>query len=208
MADIKASSKKRKVELKAISDWVSEGDRVFDLGCGRGILLEELMRAKNIYALGVDSDFEKIVRAVKRGVNVIHGDILQTLKSFDDKSFDWIICSRTLPELENVHEIMSEALRVGKRVVVGFVNYGYWYNRYFLSLKGRRTVNEIFDADWDTARPANEISIVSFKDFCKKNDITINREHFLRGNWRTPCTFMPNLLAGYALFEISEKIQK
>ena len=199
------TSKKRKIELRAIGEWVSEGERVLDLGCGRGILLEELVNAKKVYAVGVDSDFEKIVRAVKRGINVIHGDILQALRSFGDDSFDWVICSRTLPELENTHEVIGESLRVGRRVIVGFVNYGYWYNRLYLLLNGRRTLNKIFDQDWDTARPANEISVVAFKEFCKKNDIIINREHFLRGNWRTTCGRFPNLLAGYALFEISKK---
>ena len=29
---------KRKVELGAISEWVSEGESVLDLGCGRGVL--------------------------------------------------------------------------------------------------------------------------------------------------------------------------
>lgn len=32
------SSLKKKIELKAISEWVSKGDSVLDLGCGRGIL--------------------------------------------------------------------------------------------------------------------------------------------------------------------------
>lgn len=208
MADSKASLKKRKVELHAISEWVSEGERVLDLGCGRGILLEELVNAKNVYAVGVDNDFEKIVRAVKRGINVIHGDIISALQNFEDKSFDWVICSRTLPELENTHEVIGESLRVGKRVIVGFINYGFWYNRLFLLFKGRRTVNKIYDHDWDSARPTNEISVVSFKDFCNKNDIVINREHFLRANWRTPCKFFPNMMAGYALFEISQKPDK
>lgn len=200
----KSTTKKRKIELHAISEWVGDGERVLDLGCGRGILLEELVNAKSVYALGVDSDFEKILRAVKRGINVMHCDILTALKTFDDKSFDWIICSRTLTELENTKEVIDQSLRVGKRVVIGFVNYGYWYNRYHLTFKGRRTVNKIFDKDWSTARPMNQISIASFKEFCKKNDITINREHFLRGNWRTICKFLPNFFAGYALFEISK----
>ena len=51
---------KKKIELKAISEWVGEGQRVLDLGCGRGILLHELIQRKNVYAVGVDSDFEKI----------------------------------------------------------------------------------------------------------------------------------------------------
>lgn len=199
------SLSKRKIELKAISEWVGEGDRVLDLGCGRGILLSELMRQKNIYAVGVDTDFDKITRAIKRGVNAYHGDIMDLLSAFDDDSFDWIICSRTLPELDNARGVVTEALRVGKRVAVGFVNHAYWRNRISMSLTGDRIVNEVFPAKWDTARPMNAISVNSFKEFCAENDIKIMRSHFLRGDWERPCAFFPNLFSGYAIFEISKE---
>ena len=137
------SSLKKKIELKAISEWVSRGESVLDLGCGRGILLAELVRLKDVYAVGVDMDFEKISRCIKRGVNAYHGDIMELLRSFGDNSFDWIVCSRTLPELENAGEVVFESLRVARRVAVGFVNYGYWQNRLSIALTGRRIVNEI-----------------------------------------------------------------
>lgn len=201
---LKAAAK-RKIELDALVEWVNQGDRVLDLGCGRGILLKELMRLKNIYAIGVDLDFDKISKAIMRGVNVYHGDILDALSSFDDDTFDWIICSRTLPELDNARKVVLESLRVGKRVAVGFVNHGYWRNRVSQMLTGDRIVNEVFPDKWDTARPTNPISVNSFKEFCKENDIKIRRSHCLRADWRTPCKFMPNLRAGYAIFEISKK---
>ncbi len=199
------SLSKRKIELKSISEWVNEGDKVLDLGCGRGILLHELVRLKNVYGVGVDSDFDKIARAIKRGVNVYHGDILDALSSFDDNSFDWIICSRTLPELDNARNVVMEALRVGKRVAVGFVNHAYWRNRLSFAIRGERVVNEVFPSKWDTSRPMNPICVDSFKEFCSQNDINILRAQFLKGDWETPCSFMPNLFSGYAIFEISKE---
>jgi len=193
----------RKIELNAIRDWIGKGESVLDLGCGRGILLSELVREKNVYAVGVDLDFNKILKAIKRDINVLNCDILDALKSFDDQSFDWIICSRTLPELGSPETVIKEALRVSKRVAVGFINYAYWLNRLSLLLKGSRVVNEVFPSKWYESFPTNDISIDSFKEFCKSNDITINRSHFLRGNWEEACNFMPNLFAGYAIFEIS-----
>ena len=41
---------KRKIELSAIRSWIADASSVLDLGCGRGLLLEELMRTKRIYA--------------------------------------------------------------------------------------------------------------------------------------------------------------
>ena len=194
------SSLKKKIELKAISEWVSRGESVLDLGCGRGILLAELVRLKDVYAVGVDMDFEKISHCIKRGVNAYHGDIMELLRSFGDNSFDWIVCSRTLPELENAGEVVFESWRVA----VGFVNYGYWQNRLSIALTGRRIVNEVYPEPWESSRPTNQISVNSFKEFCSKNDIRIHRRHFLRADWETPCAFMPNLMSGYAIFEISK----
>ncbi len=198
------SRTKRKIELDAISAWVGRGESVLDLGCGRGILLSELMRLKEVYAVGVDLDFEKITRAIRRGVNAYHGDIMELLSSFDDKSFDWIVCSRTLPELENASEVVFESLRVARHVAVGFVNHAYWRNRLAVLFTGDRIVNEVFPEYWEASRPVNPISVKSFKNFCRKNDIKINRLHCLRADWRTPCRFMPNLMSGYAIFEISK----
>ena len=198
------SSLKKKIELRAISEWVSKGDSVLDLGCGRGILLAELVRLKDVYAVGVDMDFDKISRCIKRGVNAYHGDIMELLRSFDGDSFDWIVCSRTLPELENAREVVLESLRVARRVAVGFVNYGYWRNRLAVAVSGDRVVNEVYPERWESSRPTNQISVNSFKEFCAKNDIKIRRRHVLRADWETPCAFLPNLMAGYAIFEISK----
>ena len=173
---------KRKIELSAIRSWIADASSVLDLGCGRGLLLEELMRTKRIYAVGVDLDFDKITRAIRRGVNVIHGDILKTVNSFADKSFDWVVCSRTLPELGNPDAVIKEALRVGSRVL-----------------------NEVYPEEWSSAVPTNDISVKSFEKYCADNGIVIEKRHFLKGNWQSPCKFMPNLFAGYAIFEISKK---
>ncbi len=196
---------KRKVELDAISEWVAQGESVLDLGCGRGILLKKLADTRGIYPVGVDSDGDKILRAIKRGVNVIHGDIFEALKGFEDNSFDWIVCSRTLPELENAEEVVKESIRVAKRVAVGFINYGFWLNRLHFFLKGSRVENEVFPEPWWQSRPTNPISVSSFKVFCKTNDIKISREHYLDASWRKECRFLPELLSGYAIFEITSK---
>jgi len=199
------TSSKRKVELDSIKEWVERGSSVLDLGCGRGILLEKLVEAKGIYGVGIDSDADKISRAIKRGLSVMQCDICEALATFKDKSFDWAVCSRTLPELENPKKVVLEAIRVADRVAVGFINYGFWVNRRSYLLHGRRVVNQVYPETWAQSRPTNPISVASFKEFCKSNDIKINREHYLDGSWRKPCRFLPNLFSGYAIFEITSK---
>jgi homoserine O-acetyltransferase len=88
------SGVKRAADLKVISDWVKKGDKVLDLGCGQGILLEHLRETKNVKGLGVDYDSNKAAACISRGVNVYQGDIRKALSMLTDDSFDWVVFSR------------------------------------------------------------------------------------------------------------------
>ncbi len=198
-----ATAKKRQLDFQVIARWVKEGDSVLDLGCGRGVLLEYLKRKKSIYGIGVDSDFEKILSCVKRGVPAYQGDIRDLLATFSDNAFDRVIFSRTVEQLEEANAVLGEALRVGKRVTVGFVNHGYWINRVNTLFKGARTVNEVYPHPWYEALPANYFSINEFERFCARHEIAIKGHVHLRGNWRAECRLRPNLFAGYAIYDLA-----
>lgn len=196
-------TKKRQVDFQIIAQWVREGERVLDLGCGRGILLEYLQQTKSIYGVGVDNDFDKILSCVKRGVSVYQGDVRETLSKFPDGAFDRVVFSRTVEQLEAPAETLAESLRVGRRVTVGFVNRGFWVNRLNLFLRGRRSVNEVYPEPWYGSLPANPFSIVEFEEFCRAQSIRIENKVYLAGNWHSRCPVLPNLLSGYALYDLS-----
>lgn len=200
---MKRAAIKREVDLQILGDWVSPGARVLDLGCGRGIFLEYLRQTKQVYGIGVDNQLDKIAGCVKRGVPVYQGDIEDSLRHFPDGFFDWVVCSRTLQELNRPREVIAKSLRVGKRFAVGFVNFGYWRNRLSLLLEGRRLVNEVFPENWGEGRLLNPVAVGDFEDFCAQEGLTIERRVYLRGDWRTPCQMAPQWLAGYVLYEIS-----
>ena len=56
---ITRSDVKKEADLKVIGGWVKNDEKVLDLGCGRGILLEHLRETKNVNGLGVDYDSDK-----------------------------------------------------------------------------------------------------------------------------------------------------
>ena len=199
---VKRTAIKREVDLQIFTDWITPGSRVLDLGCGRGILLEHLAQTKDVYAVGVDTDGDKVASCVKRGVSAYQGDINDFLKEFPDQYFDWVVCSRTLTELSHPKIVLEEALRAGKRLAVGFVNYGFWLNRWFMLVSGTRVQNDVYPRPWYETRRANPVSVGDFERFCRDEQIEIYRRAFLSGDWHTPCRFWPDLLAGYALFEI------
>ncbi|MEO0794060.1 MAG: methionine biosynthesis protein MetW [Verrucomicrobiota bacterium] len=193
---------KREMDLQILLEWIADDARVLDLGCGRGILLQELINRKNCYAVGVDNDLGKITGCVKRDVPAYQGDIAEILGTFEENAFDWVVCSRTLQELGTPHTILLEALRVGKRLAVGFVNHGYWVNRWEMLKNGSRIRNEVYPDAWWTSRASNPVSVSSFENYCQEEGIAIERQVFLSDDWRTPCTFLPSLFAGYAVYEV------
>jgi methionine biosynthesis protein MetW len=196
--------KRRQVDFQVIARWVSEGDRVLDLGCGRGLLLEYLKRKKSIYGVGVDISFDKILSCVKRGVPAYHGDVRKLLATFEDNSFDRVIFSRSVDLLDDPDAILEEGLRVGKRVTVGFVNHGFWLNRLNFLIRGGRTINEVYPKPWYETLPSNPFSINEFESFCAAREIKVEHRFYLSGDWHDAAKFAPNLLAGYALYDLSK----
>ena len=194
---------KRTVDLQVITDWVTPSSCVLDLGCGRGVLLEELMQQKSTRGIGVDLDFGKISACVKRGLSAYQSDMMGFMAEFDDHHFDHVICSRTLEEVDRPNDVIAEALRVGRTLTVGFANYGYWKNRLDSVFYGRKPQNEVHPTSWQESRPANPPTVADFEAFGAKQGYRITRRTHLRGDWKTPCTFARNLLAGYALYELS-----
>lgn len=197
------SSKKRQVDFQIIAEWVSDGDRVLDLGCGRGVLLEYLIQTKSVFGVGVDIQFDKILSCVKRGVPAYQGNIASVLATFPENAFDRVIFSRTVEQLENPDHILAEGLRVGRRVTVGFVNHGFWVNRLNTLFHGARTVNEVYPLHWYESLPMNPFSINEFEDYCGVRNIRIDNRVLLSGDWEKTQKFLPNLFAGYAIYDLS-----
>lgn len=193
---------KRTVDMQIIADWVEPHSRVLDLGCGRGVLLELLAQTKDVFPVGVDLELEKISACIRRNITAYQGDMMQFMRSFPDQHFDRVICSRTLEEVGDPSAVIDEALRVGRALTVGFVNYGYWKNRLYALAQGRKPRNTVYTTEWFESRPANPVTIADFEHFCEVKKVRPVRRALLGGDWKTPCRFRPNLFAGYALYDL------
>ena len=198
---------KKEADFKVIDEWVSKGQRVLDLGCGRGILLEYLRDSKQVQGLGVDFDRSKAISCIARGVSVYQQDIRHALANLPDDSFDWVIFSRMVEELPEPGAVILEALRVGKRVAVSFVNHAYWRNRLNFLRRGKRVQNEVYPHRWEQSGLRNHFSIEEFEQFCAESQghghpFEIGRKIFHQGDGVKHCTFMPNLRSGLAIYEL------
>ena len=54
---------------------------------------------------------------------MLHGDIDTGLPEYGDKSFDYVILDQSLQQVMSPDTVLTEALRVGKWVIVGFPNF-------------------------------------------------------------------------------------
>lgn len=201
---------KKEADFRAIDDWVTPQDKVLDLGCGRGLLLEHLRETKGVLGLGVDRELDKSISCVARKVPIYQEEILHALAKFDEDTFDWVIFSRMVESLPEPGEILKQALRVGRKVAVSFVNHGYWRNRWNFLVEGKRVCNEVYPHQWESSHLSNHFSIREFEEFSKRLHsngvkVSLGRKMFYRGDWVRKCKFMPNLRAGLAIFEIVKK---
>ena len=200
-----SKNKKRHLDFQVIAQWVNKGERVLDLGCGRGVLLEYLKQKKSVYGIGVDIKFEYVLNCVKRGVTAYHGDIRRLLASFDENSFDRVIFSHSIEFVDNPDIILEEGLRVGKRVIVGFVNHGFWLNRLNFLLKGQSSASKMYLKPWYETQRSNPFSIREFDNFCKSRKMKIENRVYLSGDLRTRQEFFPNFFASYAVYDLSSQ---
>jgi len=184
-----------------ITGWVSEGASVLELGCGGGELLQMLSRQKGASVSGIEIDENYIFSCVARGLSVAHQDIDDGLSEYADRAFDFVIINQCLQELRKPHVALSEAARVGHKVIVGFPNFAHYSARVQLALQGRAPVTPALPYQWYDTPNLHFLSVRDFVLYCRKNRLSIERRAFLHKKGVVWC--WPNLLAGSALFQIS-----
>ncbi|WP_185985706.1 methionine biosynthesis protein MetW [Aureimonas mangrovi] len=137
-----------RVDLKIIADLVEPGSRVLDVGCGDGSLMELLERRRGVDARGMELSQPGVNECVARGLSVVQGDADRDLVHYPDHAFDYVILSQTIQATQNPKLVLSELLRIGRRAIVSFPNFGYWPVRLSLLVKGRMPVTRSLAYSW------------------------------------------------------------
>jgi methionine biosynthesis protein MetW len=159
-----------------VYDHIHAGERVIDLGCGTGQLLKELRHKKHCDGYGIDQAFDNVVQAIKEGLPVYHGDVLEGIRPFDDQVFDVAILSQTLQQVLHPEQLLLEMTRIAKRVIITFPNFGHWRVRMHLCLKGVSPKTSQLPYDWYDTPNIRVITIQEFRELCHRLNMTIIRE--------------------------------
>jgi methionine biosynthesis protein MetW len=189
------------IDHRAILEMVEPRSTVLDLGCGEGELLYILIKEKNVRGQGIEIDNQAIYKCVAKGLNVFHGDIDSGLSEFNDKSFDYVILNQSLQQIKHIDSVLIDALRVGRKVIVGFPNFAYYKSRFQIFFKGTTPVTGALPYQWYETPNLHFLSIFDFISYCHLKKIIIEQEIFFNKN--KIINLRPNLLAQTGIFLIS-----
>jgi methionine biosynthesis protein MetW len=194
-------------ELLGRSDYAIIGEivepktKVLDLGCGEGELLAWLAANKEVEGRGVEISGAKVSRAISRGVSVYQCDIDEGLADYPGQAFDYVILSQTLQETRHPREVLREMVRVGRRVIVAFPNFGHWRVRMAMLLSGRAPRTKLFPYEWYDSPNIHFLTVQDFEELAAAEGLLVERRYFLAGHRKIVA--MPNLLAETAVFLVT-----
>jgi len=178
---------------------------VLDLGCGAGELLQRLKREKQVHARGVEIESDNIIRCIERGLAVIQGDLDEGLAEFGNLTYDWVILSQTLQVVHKPALVLREMLRVGRRAIVSFPNWGYWRCRLHLLLTGCIPQAPDLSQRWHDVPRWQALTITDFAHFCQQEGLVITGELYVVHGRRVHIVKVKNLLATTAIFALERR---
>jgi methionine biosynthesis protein MetW len=164
-----------RLDLILVANMVEPGSRVLDVGCGDGSLLALLRDSRNVDARGIELSREGVSECMAKGLPVIQGDADTDLGDYPDDAFDYVILSQTLQATRQPRRVLENMLRIGRRAIVSFPNFGHWRIRYEVGLRGRMPVTENLPQTWYDTPNIHFCTIRDFVALCREVDAKMER---------------------------------
>lgn len=187
-----------RMDFKIIGEIIEPRSKVLDLGCGEGELLAWLAENKSVIGRGVEIEPARVRKAITRGLSAYQGDINEGLADYPDAAFDYVILSQTLQETLDPRRILSEMMRVGRRVIVSFPNFAHWTMRLSMLRSGHAPKTRLFPYDWYDSPNIHFVTVKDFEALAVQQGFRIERRYFVAGTRQV--SMLPNLMAEVAVY--------
>jgi methionine biosynthesis protein MetW len=195
-----------RVDLLLIAEMIAPESRVLDIGCGDGTLLRILSEKHGVDGRGIELSQAGVNQCVAQGLSVIQGDADTDLAYYPDIAFDYAILSRTIQATRNPRKVLEQLLRISKRVVVSFPNFGHWRVRAQLMFGGHMPRTDTLPETWYNTPNIHLCTIKDFLGLCEDIGAHVERVVALNASG-TKLVSMPlsaqNLFGEQAVFLLS-----
>lgn len=198
-----------RVDLQRIADMVDPNCRLLDIGCGDGALLDYLVHEKGVDGRGIEISTAGVNACVTHGLSVIQGDADTDLEHYPDGAFDFVVLSQTIQATRNPRQVLEDMLRIGRKAIVSFPNFGYWRVRLGLLFFGHMPITKALPYDWYDTPNIHQCTIKDFMRLCDRLGITIERSIALNhlGHVRRiqSSDFLANLVGEQGVFLLTKQ---
>jgi methionine biosynthesis protein MetW len=195
-------------DLRVIADMIEPSARVLDIGCGDGELLHYLASEKGVDARGVELSQHGVNACVTQGLSVIQGDADSDLDAYPAAAFDVVVLSQTLQATRQPRRVLETLMRIGKRAIVSFPNFGFWRIRLGLAFGGRMPMSPLLSNAWYDTPNIHLCSIRDFVALCDEIGVRIEKSVTLDRYGRPfaldPRGSLANLLAEQGVFVLTQ----
>ena len=193
-----------RLDLLLVASMVEPGSRVLDVGCGDGSLLALLRARSGVDGRGIELSREGVSQCLAKGLPVIQGDADADLADYPDDAFDYVILSQTLQATRRPRVVLEHMLRIGRRGIVSFPNFGHWRIRFEVACRGRMPVTDNLPYSWYDTPNIHFCTIRDFVALCREVGAKIERAVALDAGGQPVRVNMPwwvwNLFGEQAVF--------
>ncbi len=183
-----------------IAKFIEPGSSILDLGCGSGDLLKLLIDEKNVVGVGIEKDLNMVNCCLGKGLSIINANLDEGLEEYRDKSFDYVILGSTIQALKKPLEIIHEMLRIGKKAIVSFPNFGNLVIRSYLFFKGMMPKSKFLPYEWYDTPNIHFCTLKDFKHMCREENLKIVEKIYLKKYNKKILGIWPNLFATMGIF--------
>tara|TARA_X000000950_G_C13901394_1_gene655066 strand:- start:695 stop:1288 length:594 start_codon:yes stop_codon:yes gene_type:complete len=192
-------------DLKAIADLIHDKEKILDIGCGEGSLIDYLQKKKHVDCRGIELSQSGVNKCVTKGLSVIQGDANFDLDDYPNRSFSTVILSQTIHAMLYPDRTLKDLIRIGDRAIVSLPNFGYWKVRTSLLFSGTMPKNKILPYEWYNTPNIHLCSVKDFENLCSKMKLQIGSKILLdEEGQKINNLYFRNLFTFQGIFSLSK----